>query len=665
VAATAGLLVLMALAGCAGGQGFAGQGAQRVGGVHFTDAGGYLEFVARQREQQQRSKVGAGDTESKESLFEESLQLEVEGYAYHPNLLEFSLAGLFGLLQEQYDDVYAGRHRSSSDDGTVIEFDLNGHFFKKKAYPGTVFARRYQALEPRPFLPSIETTTTNFGLVWQYVSDKMPTSFQFTHTEVELDPLSSDEQEGSQTDTLARFETAYRFSDHNVLSFLYNRQSHEQQPFALEYDSDEATLSHRLDFGQGYRHRLDSELNFYSQRGTFDIERLRWRELLRFQHTDSLRTWYLFEATDRTQGSLSGVAPIEERSYYFAPTLEHQWYQSLVTQLTAYVQRQEFEPDFQIDRFGGQASFDYRKKNPLGSLQANYRARYSEEERTGGEIRNEVLDERHTFQDPEPVVLANLDADTGSIVVTAEDGLTFYTGGRDYRVQTVGDTIELERVPTGRILDGQTVLIDYTYSLGGGFTLTTVGQDFGIQQNFSFGLTPYYRLRWQDQTITPQSATGAVSEDITAHILGAEFKRGGLRLSAEFEDHDSTIIPFQAVRLSGDYTHRFKFGATGIVKARWSDFDYDPPNERQTTFFTLEGRWRHPLTKDLTVEAAALYRNVEDTLSGPDEGIDVDLSLEWLVRETEVRVTYEFGQIDDVFAENEYSALYVQVKRRF
>lgn len=633
--------------------------------IQLTDMGGYLEFVARQRERDQKSKVGAGDTRAKETILEESVRLEIDGYTYHPNFLEFSLGGLFGLLQQSFEEDFSGRDRSSSDDGTIIEFDLDGHFFKKKEYPGSVFARRYRALEARPFQPSIETTTTNYGVLWQYVSERMPTSFQFSHNDVRLEPLSKEEEDGRQTDTQFRFETGYRFSDHNALSFVYNRQSVEQEPFKLDYDLDEMTLSHRLDFGEGHRHRLDSEFNLYDQRGTFDIERWRWREILRLQHTENLRTWYQLEVLDRTQGSLSGVPPIQERSYLLSGALEHQLYESLLTQLTGFVQKQEFEAGADIDRMGAQASFDYRKKNPWGELVADYRARLQREERSGGDVLAEVIDERRTFRDPQPVVLTNPRISTSSIFITAEDSFTAYQIGRDYTVRRIGDEIEIERVPTGFIEDGETVLIDYTFNLGGDFTLETVAQDFGIRQNFDFGLSPYYRLRWQDQTISPQEATGAVADDITANILGVEFRRWSLRLVAEYEDHDSTINPFQAIRLTADYTHRFDFGATGIVKARWSDFNYDPPNERETRFFTVEGRYRHPITSHLTVEGVALYREEQDSLSGDDQGIDVDLSLEWLVRQTEVRVTYEFGAFEDDFSENDYSALYVQVRRSF
>lgn len=659
------LLLATALAGAGSGCQNQARRADEIRSVQLTEFGGYLEFVARDRDREQRSKTGAGDTRAKETIFEESLKLEAEGYTYHPNLLEFTLGGLFGLLQHDYQQDFDDRSQSSSDSGDVLEFDLEGRFFKKKDYPGSIFARRYRSVEPRPFLSSIETTTTNYGLTWQYVHDRMPTSFQFNHTEVDLHPLGGDEEDGRQENTQARFETSYRFSDNNVLSFLYTRESIKQEPFTIDYDTDEVTLSHRLNFGGQNRHRLESEFNYFDQRGTFDITRWRWREVLRLEHTEKLRSWYQMELLDREQGSLAGVPPIEERSYYLAGTVEHELYDSLVSQLFGFVQRQEFRTGNEIERLGGQLSLEYTKKNRWGVLLADYRARLQAEDRSGGAVRSEVVDERHTFRDPQPVVLNNPNISTGSIVITDEEGFTFFRIGRDYTVRQLGDRVEIERVPTGNILEGVPVLVDYVFNLGGDFTLDTVMQDFGIRQNFDFGLSPYYRLRWQEQTLSPAGATGAVPEDITAHILGLEFNRWSLRLLAEYEDHESTINPFTAIRLSADYTHRFKFGATGVVKARWQDFEYEPPDPRDVRFFTVEGRYRHPITKHLTAEGLVLYRIVEDSLSGDDDGIDLDLSLEWLVRQTEVRVTYEFGQFEDDFSDNEYSALYVQVRRNF
>jgi len=633
--------------------------------VQITNIDGQLELTVRDRRRRQESKVGAGKSRSKETWFEEAVRLDFDGYAYHPNFLEFALGGLFGWVQRDFEDEFDSRLRTSRDDGPIGEFEFRGDFLQKKPYPGTVFARRYRAVEPRPFQTSLEVTTTNYGVVWQWIDAKTPTSFQFTYTDVNLDPNSDFEEEGEQTNSLLRFETAYRFSEHNVLSLLYTRESVDEKPFNLSYDTDELTLGHRLDFGTGHRQHLDSELNYFDQRGTFEVERFRWRETLRLQHAETLRSWYLFELLDRTQGSLLGVAPLEERSYSLSGTVEHQLFESLLSRASVWGQEQEFGSGLEISRVGADLSWDYRKKNAVGTLLANYRLRLTREDRSGGDNVGEVLDEAHTFRDPEPIVLTNTLIDRDSIMMTAQDRFTIFRLGSDYTVLAVGDRLEIRRVPTGRIADGQTVLVDYTFRIGGDFRLETVGHFFTARQNFSFGLSPYYRWHKQDQNLMPPDAPGATPEDISSHLGGVEYQRGPLLLGAEYEDHDSTVSPFRAVRLNASYTRRFAGGASGTLRARWTDITRFPPNERETRFFTLEGRYRQSLTKTLLVETAALYRNERDSLSGRDEGVDVDFTLEWNVRQTEVRLTYEYGKFDDDFARNESSALYVQMRRRF
>ncbi len=626
--------------------------------------------MSRLRDEEQKSKVGGGTTHWNERIFQESLRLDTEGSLYHPNLMEFTLGGLFGLRQHSFREALPDATTSGNENGFLLGYDFTANFFKRKPYPGSVFARRYQALEPRLFQSSVETTTNSYGANWQYLSDKMPTRLQLEYTDVQLRPLAETADDSSRKNLNLRFDTAYKFSQYNVLSLLYehlgiDEQTMTAEPTRVKYDSDELTLAHRLDFGRRHEHRLDSEFNLFGQRGSLDMERLRWREKLRLKHSEALRSWYEFEGLSQTRGSLAGLPSIRERSYRFAGGVEQRLFESLVSQVSGWGQLQEFESGANIDRYGGEVRFDYSKKNPFGVLRANYGARIERENRQGKQMRAEIRDERQTFRDPEPVVLANPGIETGSIVITALDGVTFHQVDRDYRLRTLGNTVEIERVPTGRIADGQTVLIDYIYRLGGSFELDTVSQNFGVRQDFSFGLSPYYRLRWQDQSIAPRTDSGFVPDDITAHIIGAEYRRGLFDCGAEYEDHFSTVNPFKAARLRAGYTYRFKFAATAALRAAWTDMSYGPPQDRDTQFFTVEGRYRQTITRNFTAEGAALYRNQRDTLTGPQNGLDLSFALEWLVRQMEIRVTGEMKQFDDDFAKNRSSGLYFQIRRRF
>ncbi len=628
-----------------------------------------MDFVGRRRERDQRSKIAESETKSKETILEESISLETDGYVYHPNLLEFTLGGVYGLVQEDFEDVVDGRKRSTSQTGHLTEFDVDLLLFKKRSFPLSVFAHRNRGLIPRPFLPSLETTTTSLGFTWQYVHEKVPMSLQLTHTDAELTPLfvartTDEEEEGRQKNTELRFQTGYQFSNYNTLEFAYEHDSVEEKPFELDYDADEATVTHNLQFGRQHQDTLRSEFNFLDQRGTIEIDRVRWREDLRLKHSDSLQSFFQFEALDRQRGGRSPeVARVDERSLYLSATLRHQLYLSLTSQFRGFVRRQRFEPDLDITRWNGQANFTYRKTNRWGVLNASYGFRAERNDHEGSQQTRETIEEVHTFRDPDPITLGNRNVVPGSITVRAEDRVTYYHRGWDFSVQTVGNVVELHRLTSGRILDGDTVLIDYLFTVGGTFELDTIAHNFGLRQDFDFGLTPYYRFEWQDQTLSPSSTAGAIAEDITAHTVGMEYRKASLRLFVEYEDRDSTINPLVSTRAGASYIHRYKSGAETSLHTRWMDTTHGEPNPRDVRFFTVEGRHRQPVTPTFTVEGAVLYRDGEDSVSDNTKGVEVSLSLEWYIRDTKIEMSVEHSEFEDEFTRNDSSALFVHVRR--
>ena len=156
----------------------------------ITSVGGHVDFIVRSQERELKSKTSASKTRSEETIFEESVTLETEGYLLHPNIIDLALAGTFGLVQEDFLDEVDGRKRETSDAGDLYEFDVHAQFLKKRTYPTSVFAKRRRGIVPRPFLPRLETTTTSYGLTWQYVNKKNPVSLQFSHIDARLSPLT-------------------------------------------------------------------------------------------------------------------------------------------------------------------------------------------------------------------------------------------------------------------------------------------------------------------------------------------------------------------------------------------------------------------------------------------------------------------------------------------
>ncbi len=656
-----GTVLLLLFTGC--------QTSRRHSSIRTFELGrrtGYIEFVARQREDDRTSKSDSGRSESKELILEERLRLETKGYVYHPNLLVFSLGAMFGLQQMDFENSFSGGTMDTSKDGDILEFDIQSTLFQAKRYPLSLFARRARSITPRPFESSIQTTNTSYGLSWQYVNPRTPIRLNFKHSVIEQDPfLGAGEREGREENTILRLEAMHRFSDRNVLSFDYNHEELEQRPFPTEYVRDRVRLRHRLEFGGDKRHSLESQLDYETGEGTFDSDLTRWTELLSLNHTERLRSWYKIEAFDRNQGSVSRADEVSERSYNAEAGLEHRLYESLESRLLGFFWNQDFGSDLSVRRAGFQADFDYRKKNRWGVLRGTYRLRFERRDQSEGQVDFEVVDRPSTFVAFEPLVLQDDNITRASIMLLREDRTELYEEGRDYVLTPVGDGIEIERVATGRIEDGETVLVSYRFRIVGGFDLDTLNQSFSLRQEFAFGLSPYYRFAQQRQDMSPPGASGITPEDIDAHTVGVEYRRGPLRLKAEHTDHKSNVRPFRAVRLRGSYRRDFKNRATLGLGASWAEIDQGPPRPRDTRIMTAEARYSQPITERLMFQGGISYGDQTGTSTGRDRVLRASFSLDYSIRKTELHVKYEFSTLDDDFTEEDSSTLYIQIRRRF
>lgn len=632
------------------------------GGVKITDIEGEYEFLLQQRRDNQENKPGGQQRRSSELITEQNIGLNADGYIYHPNLFEFSLGGLFGLSQFSFEDNFQGRDRNN---GSVVEFNFDGTFARKKNHPGSVFARRYRAFEPRPFLSSIEQTNTSYGGMWQYLGEDFTTNIRFDHSVVDQDALGDDVSDRRRTNDQLRWDTRYSINDYSRVGLTYKHRSVDEEPFASDFDVEEVILSHQLEFGSDKQHNLDSGLRYFKQDGSFNLERIQLREMLRMKHSETLSSSHQFEWINRTQTDDIGGDSVRESSFSIDSSLRHKLYDNLVTHVGALLQTQELGASAQVDRFGARAGFDYYRNNPWGVLTANYGVNLSRVDRQGENQRITVFDESRTFLDPQPIIFSDPKIEIPSFNLTSLDELVRFQPGLDYTVTRFADQIEIRRVPTGQIADGEAVLIDFTAPTGGSFLLDTISQHFSLRQAFKSGFSPYYLLNVQRQSVSSPDADFTAPEDLTAHLLGLEYRRGGYRASVEYEDHDSSIRPFVAVRLRGDYNHHFVDGASLGLSANWTTVEFGSVEERETTFFTVGGRYRKPITKRLTAEASARYRTMEDSPNRNDTGIDMDLALEYWVRSTEVRASYEFQSFETEFTNSDSSMLLLSIRRRF
>jgi hypothetical protein len=304
----------------------------------------------------------------------------------------------------------------------------------------------------------------------------------------------------------------------------------------------------------------------------------------------------------------------------------------------------------------------YTKRNPWGNLTADYGLRYRQDERDSPKGFSTTFREQRTFHDPDPVILDQPGMDLASIVVTKLDLSRVYRLGEDYTLATFGGRLEIHRVPTGHIADGETVWVEYRLAQSGSSETDATTQTFGFGQHFSFGLSLYYRGSREDRRSDPADAL--LDDRVRIHLLGARYGPGAFSLTAEYETQDSNT-PYDTYRVNGGWSRRFAWGANAGLGAGWTKTLYRPPDERQIEYRTLSANLSQPLGQGLSFQGSALYRKSGDSVAGDDDGFETDLALTWKLRQVTCWLSYRFTRYEDDATRETSSAVRLRLVRDF
>ena len=169
----------------------------------------------------------------------------------------------------------------------------------------------------------------------------------------------------------------------------------------------------------------------------------------------------------------------------------------------------------------------------------------------------------------------------GSVPVTNQSQTQTFIENVDYLLIVVGAETSLQRLASGSILDGEVVLVDYTYDIGGTYAYAQLDQTLNLNWNIARNIDAYFR--WYDSS--PEITSGVSTfplNTVQDVLLGMRaevpfnlgFSVGG---SYELEDRDETISPFQ--RGAGDLflqTTEPLFGMMNMrLTGRLSRIDYE------------------------------------------------------------------------------------------
>jgi hypothetical protein len=166
-------------------------------------------------------------------------------------------------------------------------------------------------------------------------------------------------------------------------------------------------------------------------------------------------------------------------------------------------------------------------------------------------------------------------------VVTNSDNTIIYIEGIDYTVEVVGTSASIQRNPLGRIENGQSILVDYTFTPQAPFETTGFGYRLGgrlrLVDLFSF----YYNFfRFKEEL---ESGTlPADLRDDTIQRAEAELQWRWSTTRLEYELRDTTVTPLTRWRALQQFNFSPRRGLVASIAGQYSVTELEDPSDRIT-----------------------------------------------------------------------------------
>ena len=605
--------------------------------------------------------TGQNKRKSKATVIEERLKLKMKGDLYHPNFLLYNAALGFGLIQQSFvTDGDSDRSRGSLNDYSVL-----AQLLRMKPYPLTVYLNKSEDLIPRRFLGSLRVERQSSGISLALRSENWPMRFQYSTGETRQKSLAPTARDFFNRDAERfKYSVTHDFSELSHMRFEFDRNEVSQRSSASSTDLKENryTLLHDLTFGGDEQHRLDSFFAYTDQSGSFNFENLQAEERLRLQHTSDFFTNYNLRFTDTKQETSRNKEVRGQAGF------EHRLYESLVTTGNIFASESDLNNQGKLTQRGGGLGFNYRKKNPWGTLLSTYTVNLSRSDQTGGSGTGIVIDESHVFTDPLPITLDRVNINTSSIVVTDSTGLDIYTLGDDYTITEINGRIRLNATTLGTIPpnigDGETLFVDYTFFVEPKRQEDVLRQNFTVRERFDKGLSLYYAYQRQDEKVS-SSVTEITPDEFKTNTFGAEYVKKALSLLAEYSKQNSTQISSTHKRLEARYSWTIDDDtrASVLVSNQWLYFG--EPENYDIVVFRAGGEIFSRLTDKYNVSARFDYRNEDDSRFGITEGVQLTSELQYNYRRLSITTGVELSLLKRRDDEINSSFLYLRLRRFF
>ncbi len=548
----------------------------------------------------------AGSYDLDETIVGPELRLGASGSIYHRRFLTFDLEGAVRLNRV---DVSATGAPGSNETISFEDYRFHARLFPERRVGMQAFATRENAWTTSPFRRSYRLRTRAEGGSIGLRSRVIPVTISAERRRSDDDYFDTTRHiEQDQ----ARVSVVHKAGPSRTDAFVSWRDYSIDLP-AQSYETVLSWFDHSLRLGT--RGEVRSQVRWFNQYGTIGRRDFGASSQTQLNLTRTLCARAAYRYNDRTATHVEGIVTPDEitQSHHGEAEVSHVLWGSLHSVLGAW-----FDDETTFDRGAGRATtgtldrwwvepeLRYTRHTARGQLALEYGEFFGHEERTSTLQTRSVQNEEHVLRDGQEPQLDNPRVDVTTIVVTDETGFVVYQEGVDYLVQQIGPWVQIFRVASGSIADGQTILVDYRYTFSPNVAFDSRRTVFGAQVDVPQGVCVRYRFDRIRDTFE-SGDPGAILDDQTRHIASVSVRRGIGRASAEWESNRLVGQTFRARRLTAGVGTRPTRRVSLDVDGAYSETRYVQTDLTQRIWL-LSSRALATLRRNTTLEASAWVR---------------------------------------------------------
>ncbi|MDH3274986.1 MAG: MipA/OmpV family protein [Gammaproteobacteria bacterium] len=508
----------------------------------LTDVSG--EFEARYRLNENRNDSIISSTLFDTSTWEEELLIRTQSYIYHPAFLRMSVGGGPIFVQSDFQSD-SGR---SSDEEILFNFDASFAFLSLRPYPFTMHFRQSHPQTSTGLSGNFVSKTDEYGIRGLIRPTKSRFHLQWDAGHREASGSGAGAILDDETE-YASIRTSLPYSDKNQLrlSVRWSDTLSSSGNVGLPIQESRITYT-EAEIGADNFFGGDSDVSLRQHLGWTRQDTLLAIEtrLDRLNYNGSL-SWDASETTDYF-AKLRYVDVERTQSWSRSDGLSAGFRRSLRGGFSVAgsgnLSRSE-APGFNTDATGANISLAYRRALSIGTFSATARLgrRATDQESTESTVT--IFDEAVFLEGTNTPALSQDFVVPGTVTVTNEAKTQTYVEGLDYRLFVIGGATNIERLVSGNITDGQTVLVSYDFLTAGTVEYDSLTQRVSLSLATLKYATFYIGYSDLDNEISGGSAVTPLN-DSTAYEFGARVdyplsQRWSVGGDYRFSDLDSDI----------------------------------------------------------------------------------------------------------------------------